>query len=36
MKEKLKNVTVVIKEKWSGFSNVVRVAICAVPVVRLS
>ena len=36
MKEKLKNVTVVIKEKWSGFSNVVRVAICAVPVVLIA
>lgn len=32
MKEKFKKVTVVVKEKWGGFSNAVRIAVCAVPI----
>ncbi len=36
MKEKLKKVTVVIKDKWSGFSTAVRICICAVPVALIA
>lgn len=32
MKERFKKVTVVVKEKWDGFSKAVKIAICAVPV----
>lgn len=36
MKERLKKVTVVVKEKWSGFSKAVKIAICAVPVALIA
>lgn len=36
MKEKFKKVTVVVKEKWSGFSKAVKIAICAVPVALIA
>lgn len=32
MKERFKKVTVVVKEKWDGFSKAVKIAVCAVPV----
>lgn len=36
MKERLKKVTVVVKEKWDGFSKAVKIAICAVPVALIA
>lgn len=36
MKEKFKKVTVVVKEKWSGFSKAVKIAVCAVPVALIA
>lgn len=32
MNERLKKVTTVVKDKWSGFSKVVKILICTVPV----
>ena len=32
MKEKFKKITVVVKDKWSGFSTAVRICVCAIPV----
>lgn len=32
MKERLKKVTVVVKEKWTGFSTAIKILICAIPV----
>lgn len=36
MKEKFKKVTVVVKEKWDGFSKAVKIAVCAVPVALIA
>lgn len=36
MKEKFKNATVVVKEKWSGFSKAVKIILCCVPVVLIA
>ena len=36
MKEKLKKVTVVVKEKWSGFSKAVKIMICCIPVALIA
>lgn len=36
MKEKIKKVTTVVKEKWSGFSTAVRVMLIAIPVVLIA
>lgn len=36
MKERLKKVTVVVKEKWTGFSTAVKVVLCCVPVVLIA
>ena len=36
MKERLKKVTVVVKEKWSGFSKAVKIILCCVPVVLIA
>lgn len=36
MKERFKKVTVVVKEKWDGFSKAVKIAICAVPVALIA
>lgn len=36
MKEKFKKVTVVVKEKWGGFSKAVKIAVCAVPVALIA
>lgn len=36
MKEKFKKVTVVVKEKWSGFSKAVKIILCCVPVVLIA
>ena len=32
MNERLKKVTTVVKDKWSGFSKMVKILICTVPV----
>lgn len=36
MKERFKKVTVVVKEKWDGFSKAVKIAVCAVPVALIA
>ena len=36
MKEKLKKVTVVIKDKWNGFSKAVKIMICCIPVALIA
>lgn len=36
MKEKLKKVTVVVKEKWSGFSKAVKICVCCIPVALIA
>ena len=36
MKERLKKVTVVVKEKWTGFSTAVKVILCCIPVVLIA
>lgn len=36
MKEKFKKVTVVVKEKWSGFSKAVKIILCCIPVVLIA
>lgn len=36
MKEKFKKVTVVVKEKWDGFSKAVKIVLCCVPVVLIA
>lgn len=36
MKEKLKKVTVVVKEKWSGFSKAVKIVVCCIPVALIA
>lgn len=36
MKEKLKKVTVVVKEKWSGFSKAVKIILCCCPLVLIA
>ena len=36
MKEKFKKVTVVVKEKWSGFSKAVKICVCAIPVALIA
>ena len=36
MKERLKKVTVVVKEKWEGFSTAVKVILCCIPVVLIA
>lgn len=36
MKEKFKKVTVVVKEKWDGFSKAVKVCVCCIPVALIA
>lgn len=36
MKERFKKVTIVVKEKWDGFSKAVKIAVCAVPVALIA
>lgn len=36
MNERIKKVTTVVKDKWSGFSKVVKILICAIPVVIIA
>ncbi len=36
MKEKFKKVTVVVKEKWGGFSKAVKVCVCCIPVALIA
>ncbi|MDE6728015.1 MAG: hypothetical protein K2J80_08775, partial [Oscillospiraceae bacterium] len=36
MKEKFKKVTVVVKDKWNGFSKAVKIILCCVPVVLIA
>ncbi|MDE7192474.1 MAG: hypothetical protein K2O14_00755 [Oscillospiraceae bacterium] len=36
MNERIKKVTTVVKDKWSGFSRAVRILICAIPVVIIA
>ncbi len=36
MKEKIKKVTTVVKEKWSGFSTAIRIMLIAIPVVLIA
>lgn len=36
MKEKLKKVTVVVKEKWDGFSKAVKIILCCCPLVLIA
>ena len=36
MKERLKKVTVVVKEKWTGFSTAIKVVLCCIPVALIA
>lgn len=36
MKEKFKKVTVVVKEKWTGFSTAIKVVLCCIPVALIA
>ena len=36
MKERFKKVTVVVKEKWSGFSTAIKVVLCCIPVALIA
>ncbi len=36
MKEKIKKVTTVVKEKWSGFSTAIKIMLIAIPVVLIA
>lgn len=36
MNERIKKVTTVVKDKWSGFSKAVKILICAIPVVIIA
>ena len=36
MKERLKKVTVVVKEKWIGFSTAIKVVLCCIPVALIA
>lgn len=36
MKEKFQKITVVVKEKWEGFSKAVKIVLCCVPIVLIA